>query len=172
MIVSLSKTQGFSLKSQLQRTSYYIDIIVTTFIYVIHSKVIEQKLITPGTVSLCVPVHTAPVYDVPVKMSDVSEYSDRFHEYRVPVLLRNVFCVHKMSNNIQQRSRNFTQVVHMFNRLYFYRSHSILLKSSGPRRLTDFMEEKQIGFVMKSYDRILNFLTLEVICFCLLTYCF
>ena len=72
MIVSLSKTQGFRLKSQLQRTRYYIDIIVTTFIYVIHSKVIEQKLITPGTVSLCVPIHTAPVYDVLVKMSDVS----------------------------------------------------------------------------------------------------
>lgn len=88
------------------------------------------------------------------------------------MLLRNVFCVHKMSNNIQQRSRNFRQVVHMFNRLYFYRSHSILLKSSGSRRLTDFMEEKQIGFVMKSYDRILNILILEVICFCLLTYYF
>lgn len=120
MIVSLSqKLKCFSLKSQLQRTSYYIGIIVTTFTYVIHSKVIEQKLITPGTVSLCVSIHTAPVYDVLVNMSDVSEYSDRFHEYRVPVLLRNVFCVHKMSSNIQQRSRNFRQVVHMFNRLYF-----------------------------------------------------
>lgn len=39
------------------------------------------------------PPHTAPAFDTLVKVSDDLEYPDRFQKYRVPRLLRNVFCV-------------------------------------------------------------------------------
>lgn len=125
--------------------------VITCDVYVIHSKVINQKLITPGNCFLTYILTYCPrVWHVGKNVMPLNILTS--------FISTQSLCCSGMCSmpikwviTIEQRSRNFRQVVDMFinNLLFFWRSHSL-----APEDWQIFMEEKQIGFVMKSCDRI------------------